>query len=1821
MNQEGEAPTRVTRGALRRRSVDQEATPQKPAGAATSGTPKKSASTTKKAVALNAIQESEGRPATPVGVRGTRRRISESVDSATSSVPNKMVQLLKEAESSTGRRSRKSSLTEENLNALNEAYEGDGATLRPRTPARLRASHETLTGSPQTAAPAVRRSSRRNSVTSDDGNNSVQSLPTTTPKMTAGFRALKDEAIIEEDVIEDRAESVSSEVSIRSGNRRQSMATIKAASLSPRVTPASPVLSVRSESTPPRGTKILKVGISPLQLPLMSPRSKNVSFNDDAKRDDSSSSFPKTPTSITAPREMFVVVKDLRNSELMDNALKEDDETSLVPKEIEVKGEPMEQNEQIDGKSPKSGAADMPTETGNQRETAKPIPLSSPKPPTTEEENSAVKNAKTSNGHMQNGDRHEMSGVELLDASVMEVTDTSVETGNTSEVQEENHSRPWSTVVRGSATKGIDAFSIRKQEEEERLEKKKEQLEASVKKKTPKKSPAKSHDDDEEEELAEHEQADRNEFIDDEALEMDCYQSGDSMSSDLRQEMEDNEIPERGEDLGSEDTEEDIDDDENDGNDSWIVPDDEDEVDEDKLLAGSDGDITDDLDEEEEHVAEKKKTKPRRRIIEIVDDSEDEPELTNGSVVQSPKNVSATRRSVTPATVTDVATAEGASPEKKCDRSPAVKTHKTTPSKLDLATGKTPDKKEQGTPVRKTPSKTAPSVAATMLTPLKTPTTDTAEKKEEVIENISREGSVELFYDAEHEAGDVQAIQKADLPESPLKSHDVSSRKSLPSSGDAASAAATVTARKSLPANAKIHLEEAKPEAELEEKSVETPAVEVNDDQNETNSGEPQEQEENVPAEQGEPTAPQESPENSTPTEEAVAGSKPDRKSMPTVSLISAQFYLGGAKKRNTIAETKMSTSTPNSKPADKKNKKATNEKASIVPNPFALATAPKTKSRLSLDVGSAAAQQQPKAKKSRLSLPTKFEEEDLSQEAAKGEEQFGEGTSQQQDEPEPMEVDEQEEEAEEKDADVMKSNDDGDTDDDSGDDVSVEDIVTVDEEPAAAPKMVPKPKPKTLEQYDLAKILSRCNEVIREEKECKKKHASIFRKKKEEKKRLRELEEQQEREAAAAAAAAASTNGDADPNSTTGNDSTGQSEEATKKKKKRKPKVKNYVLEELAATKKERLDQALRRRLENIESRKQRQKERKLEKQNQQTDKENGNGAAIVAPSGPSHGIGAKLEKLKKKKQQNATSKPNPPPVRVALSAFAVFNQLENNPQQIRSALDGLSGEKNELAVAVVEKKPSSVEVAPVKEKAGVSPLKQQKNTTQQQKQAPVVEEKENKPAVVAAESTLTNEPTVGKQEKPVNVKQTEKKTVAQARIPEQVPKATLPTIGKALSANDAVVPKKGKEIANDQSPRNNQQISAAEIEKSASDVLLDKSGKLSKKQKRKQALESPPVTSEATTVVPAKVAEAAQPLSVSTKPNKKPVPSQPLNGGGKHQSPKTDEPAIKEKKPKKEKREVNAVVADVTPSPPVARKNDKKKEAVTELGHLLTASESAWLAEALREIQEDPKAVKANKKTAKNVAVAAEEVPHESAPRRKPNAAEAMPKEQAATTVPTKKRKREAQVDSSVASTPRPAKHTKLRVLQRIESANGGFLEETVTPDKVRVKRNFGFQESQATPAKPVGFRVSSILSTDHDDLRAMASNKIQAAAGGKSKQKCLPVPNHSLPHPVWTSSGVFFESDGDIGAAAPPAGNRKKPTQQSKPNTTTTDVGYIQLKADGGSNSQFRLKTLRLGKVAEKPHRIDPATTEQSVLNFKRQQLLEKTAHLRDKKGRRV
>uniref|UniRef100_A0A182W335 Uncharacterized protein n=1 Tax=Anopheles minimus TaxID=112268 RepID=A0A182W335_9DIPT len=1647
MNQEEELPTRVTRGALRRRSVDQEATPQKPSVAVVSGTPKKTNSTTKRLNALNPIQESEGRPSTPIVGRNNRRRTSETIDTPTS-FPNKLVQNLKEAGagSEPGKRSRNTSLTEENLNAMNVAFEGSSAGLstRSRTPARVRASHETLItcDSSLTVTPALRRSTRRNSITSDDGNISVQSLPVTTPKISSGARVLKDDTIIEEDAGDDRDESVSSETSVRQ-MRSQSVLSQMSAPASPRYNTASPVLAVKTESTPPRVITTPRVALTPLSLSKMSPRSKNVSFSEESKRDP-----PKTPTSVS--KEVFIVVEDLRNYELKGVSPKVDAVVELSPKS--VKKEVQESKGGI-------------VENGNQtlNETSK----------IANEDESMIgePNNESAVGKVSDND---VSGIDVLDPPVKQAVDTteekvkdtvndSIRTADESLLEGHKFPHTWTPPVRRSATIGIDEYSVRKQEEQERAEEAKESMQmaqedSSFKASSParmEKSPERS-----EEKEGDEEETQRNEFIDDEALEVEDYQSCDSLESDLRKEIDENDI--HGEELGSQDSEDSqYQEDDDYGNDSFIVDDDDDlengqqQLDEEQLLRSSNDDLT-----EESPASRSKQSKAplRKRIIEISDDSEDEEDKETGSTgfekkpspPNSPKDASLTRRSETPVSV-----------QQTNDSQTIKKTVESTPSKPGQ------------TPVKVSSSKKQ----------LSEPDESTSEKKEE-----AHDCSTVMFEDVmEVSEKGIQNDKEVDidvsLTTSPKKSD--ASRKSLPAA-KVTERTVSANVRKSLPAGTKLQTSgkingnevgeittiendgsENKEVMDAEEKTgVETPS-QGNETMNESSSSS------QVALEQ--------------PAHEAPAS---DRKSVPPVSLISAQFYIGGKKNRNTVVgdDSNMFTSTPkpneSSTVMGKKNKQVvgkmnSKDSNSVVPNPFALAISAKLKSRVSLDSGTAMKQEA--FKKSRLSLPNKFVEEDVPSDG-------GVGVSDSQ-EPEPMEVDIEEMDAPIEDAANAQNDDDGDgqTDDDD-DDVSVQDVKVVEKR---NPKAV-KPKPKALEDYNLANILVRCNEVMREEKERKKQLASVLRKKMEEKKRQRELQKQEEQEAAMNAANA-STDNDADPNNANG--LSRQGEEPSKKKKKKKPKVKNYLLEELAETKKERMEQALRHKLEVLERRKQRKKNRQLEKK--QLDKENGEIASVTG------GIGAKLEKMKKKQKAKANDEAKTanegmskdPSVRVALSAFAVFNQLQLTP-----SVAAVGGKQVEPSVNG-EKVMSPSKEATEKKQLLKSPT--ENGTSNQQPNAKeILKTKKSKDSRV----------------KVTPVKQPQTEPVGKKKL--------------------AIEPVSGVS-------ENTQQHLVSPTNKTSVDLVAK----------------------------PAKGKVTADP--------------EPYN---------KDE---KQKEKKKKKKQISATTlkeADIDVPKQKKNKPTKLNEAAQDHGKPVQAKPSSAIGEFCAEAEKVGKI----KTTTKKLTAKMDDGNTIELPRKKSITVVTEP----LSSVPAKKRKREQHADSSVVSTPRPAKHSKLQVLQRIES--GGFFVENVTPDKERLKRNFGFQERQATPAKQLGFKVSSLLPTGQDELRGMATSSKKYLKNEQKKSK-YGEQNLKLPLPVWTSSGVFFES-----AAEENVGHNDKKVHKEK-------SGYIKLKGQG--KGEFNLKILRPGAIAEKPHRVDSITTDQSVLTFKRQQLLEKTAHLREKKSQRV
>ncbi|XP_053672818.1 transcriptional regulator ATRX-like [Anopheles nili] len=1803
MNQEDDIPARVTRGALRRRSVDQEATPQNPAGA--SGTPKKSASTSKKSSALNAIQENGSRPATPVTGRASRLRTSESTDTPTS-VSNKMLQNLKDAESGTGsgQRSRNVSLTEENVNKLNATFEGHSSsvTVRPRTPARLRASHETLTSanSPQTVQPAVRRSARRNSFTSDDGNSSVQSLPITTPKKH-GLRTFKDDVIIEEDASDDRAESVASETSFGRKQRRQSATMGKPASPSPRSATASP-LNLKNEATPPRnGSTTKQTPSSSLKTPKPSPRLKNVSFNENTKLDDNSSSFQKTPTAVG--KKFVLVLEDLRNSELI----------SVSPKvNVEIKL-PLKVSPSIET-NPNSRASEAQENIAIEQEEPDSIPPS-PKQSTLGE-NTVNLDVSTKNGDKVEPavSTSDVSGIETLESSVMDVSE-SMQTPDRSKSNGEKVSHQWGHTVRGSASKGIDEFSVRKQEEEEKLDKQKEQL-SLLHSSTG--SAGKKHvivDTDEDiEEWHEAENdgvvpeektaANRNEFVDDEALEVDGYQSGDSLASDLREEMRENEIPDQGEDLGSMDSEDIDEEDEENENDSFIVSDDDDddeEIDEDKLLEGTGDDLSM---SDASPQKNKQKSKPRRRIKNNVDDSEDEQQneqanisasLIKSSSMSSPKK---TDRSLTDVTDTSLLAEKNSEHLPQNGAAASLPNDTVTPVKQNCAlitpsSGKKPaqhvqvvqDPQSQET---REHSATAISIDETLNSAAEIESSvfdNTTKQNDEVEVDGNMEKSNTEHVDVEHSdvnksttfEDNEKTVNVKQTDEESLSKSALVSRKSLPV-GETNTKSITAS-RKSLPANVQVHFQEEVNEVEM---GVVHEAENTQKEESiaaDKAAGDQDDDDDVVEIISSE-SAPEKLVQPEQKTEEA---SKPERK--PIASLISAQFYLGASKKHPTAASevSAVATSTPKQKPS-KSTKSPSNKESSLVRNPFALAASAKGKARLSMDLEVV---QSPKNEKAHHSLPPKLIEES----GPSGEAEISDGLNKtenlvscngvavQQPDPEPMEVDEEDENEEEKAAaDKGVNDEDGENivclDDGDEDDVN--------EEQKTVTKM-PKPKAKALEDYDMASIMSRCNEFVRVDKERKKQHASILRKKKEDKKRQKELEGPSELEAADGDTTVKGSTDDDTNRNTTGNDSPGQGGDSLKKKKKRKPKVKNYLLEELADTKKERLEQALRHKLDIIERRKQRKKERQLEKQ-KQLDKENGHAVAAS-------GIGAKLEKVQMKKKQQAAaaadakvatetgelSSPNgvavsperkkrsvkQPRQRQVLSAFAVFQQLQNGT----------------VSDATVQKAEKTVELSSPANKQ--DPIKKpqsgEKSETESEKKRTGLEDKENK-------SEPSQNVSVEKQaeSKPNGQNQKQK---AKKAADSNKPPAPPAVIGKALSAdNETTASKKESGIDRSEAKVSELRVSSS-IQQSTSDGVLEVVTKLSKKQKRKLAM----------------ISEPEQPIVV---PDLKKNATETANGGKAHHASELQNSKAKKQKKNKapvavelpEKKMMHVVKDDELDS--MSKKKKKAKRSTTSAVEEVSVKSGAdRLAQIMSEIRTDKEKKKSKKlKTAGNKPAPGEsEGPSELEAKAVPSFAGA-----------TNKRKRELFDNSATLESPRPAKHTKLRVLQRIES--GGFLEETVTPDKVRMKRNFGFDERQATPAKQVGFKVSSILPSDeHAALRALAvtSSKKQLK-DGRSKAKHTKVVSErnrgSLPQMVWTSSGVFMESAAD---------NEDIRKTQHGPKSATNG-GYVSLKGQPGD---FRLKTSSAG--VEKPHRIDPATTAHSVVNFKRQQIWEKTAHLREKK----
>uniref|UniRef100_A0A2M4B913 Putative microtubule-associated protein futsch n=1 Tax=Anopheles marajoara TaxID=58244 RepID=A0A2M4B913_9DIPT len=1548
----------------------------------------------------------------------------------------------------------------------------DAGGNRPRTPARLRSSQEVLTSTPQTAPAAVRRSTRRNSVTSDDGSVSVQSMPVTSAAKTmgAGLRALKDETILEEEGSDDREGSISSETSSRNNARRKSLAP-QASSASPRAENGSPRRGLHHEVTPTRAaSKSPSLG-SALRQPNSATRPKNVSFSEALKSDDEPTTYPKTP--LTTEKKCMLVLRDLRDTSLVEGELRVNAEISVSShRQAELISNMKAKTPSKNEPSP-SGAAskDVPSEaSGN---------VSSEEP--TAQDTSVVASEQT-----PVTGANDMSGVDIMEQSIVDAPASPLKSVHTGE----RLSNSWTQSVRGSNAKGIDKFSEQKQEIDQIELKKQEEASKALRSPLVREKPDQQHngtdderadeqDDDDEEPIGE-----KSVWLDDEAMEVDGYQSGDSMDSEERREMEQNEIPIDGEDLGSEDTEEEDEQDED--NDSFIVPDDEVET---ELEEESDVE-SEAREESESNVSYNEKNRSRHASNDRSPQKLPKKDIITETVKSpsTPKHANSSKKSVTtpsgtPAVLPNVNKTPGR------EETPNVSK---TPAKANTETQKSPRNSEKFY----SPSSEISTAAAAPAQEKKVDDDGSFMHSTSLHESDSAEETLDAN---ETEGFGDASLKQANEPTRPL------SRKSMPA-GSKVSDGAMMPTRKSLPANVKPSISDAPPSQEKAAGSSswnvsgEKEVVEESDDeemfhdtvemvipdeqtsQSASPNGKSNEQSDQTNTDKQDiPDEEQNSKEEGDENGIDDGDKKRARKSMPTVPLTSAQFYLGGTKKRNTIAvgNTMPSSVQPKATKqqhvsAEENGKSSSSPSSSLVTNPFAKIKSPiaKSGSRLSLDSAVPAVVGKT-VTKNRNSLPPPN--------AVNGREVQSDA----------MEVDEDLDDTEKEP--TIDSADEGHSDGDGKND---------EEEQEKSETQIKKPlkTAKPLEAFDLEAVLSRCNEVVRATKERKKQSASALQKKKDQKKRLRERDvsdqatddgegqkEQQRKQ----------TTNDEEKGMDTKMQQDRSDGDAVTKKKKRKKKVKNYLLEELAEVKKDRVAQALQHKLEQIERRKQLKKERRLAKKMLQNE-ENGNDSA----GKPAVGIGAKLEKVKRKKQQKeairkllngsmeeGTAKEPPKPiVRAAVSAYAALclkdtNQVSDAPP---SASNGISsnifGEKQKLHAAS-QQKPRKEEIVETLISATVS------KKSLSVSDATIHEDAKRKTTAAAVASHSDGQLVVGKKAK----------IRAAHGAVEQQPQ----------SQTKEVKPVLGEQKNND---------------------LPVKSSKKSQLQKLK----------------PGKAAVEA--------------------------------PLLEKPVTKKEKLNSKATSKSSLPPPPT----------------------DTIVSKALREVRatfDHSKEVKAMKEKKKLKKTQNENV----------NEANASP----TATVKLTKRKRSLEDGGTVAGplTPKPpAKQSKLKALQRLAS---DFVEVSVTPEKERLRRNFGFEEKQATP-KAVGFKVRSVLPTEAEELRSMGEGGRKMK--GKLSAASIPEPNHSLPLPVWTSSGFFLEHDDlpkksnktSAGAGAPP----KRGTDK------TND--YISVKEHRG----FKLKTLRQGASkggAANPNRIDTSTVSGSILGFKRQQLLERTAHLREKKAK--
>uniref|UniRef100_A0A1Q3F174 Putative translation initiation factor 5b eif-5b n=1 Tax=Culex tarsalis TaxID=7177 RepID=A0A1Q3F174_CULTA len=958
MSQDEESSGRVTRGALRRRSIDQDTS-------IGPGTPKKAATASaKKGPALDAILETNGTASETIP-----RGVVKAVQKLKEVEPEKVVVV-------SGRRSRAASLTEENIEA---AQLGGPGEVR-RTP-RRRASQDTSV-TPQTAPAATRRMTRRNSVTSDDGSVTAVSTPKASTKSrlnvsvapptiveddekdtsnasAAGvpeadlsdldIRKLRNRSISNSPVPRGSPTGKNSSIKEEESNTSVSSST-KAVSVllqdivkSPK--PPTPVTSPSKKTEAPAAqpaaelaadTSVIEmeplvvtgstaklnesVEMTPSKAAAEANTSqqphksvsgsaqklqKSVTFDElSTPERQNQSAYPRTPVpaSVEKSFEFGKQAEQQQQQEVVKSAEKKVVKTSPEVFEIDetVHESPKEAPQQVVEQAP------QPAETAP------------PGTPPKVADQSVVEIADKSSADIDRSlanivedVRENMATAAVGDVSILgtpakpskagggllsrlregscstpiagdekklafntpdgrgEKKDASVEGG-------EKLSKSWSQAVKGSAGKGIDVFSVRKQEEQERKEAETKRLNESLakKRKSPKKTPRKEEEEDEEED--DEESQDGCNFIDDEAMEVDDYESGDSMDSADRQEMEDNEVPEHGESIGSEDSENEGSDEDEDGDDdSFIAPEDEDE--EPELLEGSGDDLGGSEDEQN-----KSKTKKRRRIIQVVDTSDDEKEVSKKdlSTVSLDRTATASENSAV-----EVVKSPKKTPGKAAEQSP-----KKTPAK-------DPEQSPKQTPVK------APEQS-----PKKTPAKDPEQSPKKT----------------------------------PAKAPEQSPKKT--------------------PAKSPLPAKESPAKSPTAQQPEETPTVD--------------------------------------PTEVPKS-----RKSMPPPALISADFYSPAAKKakRATINVLANGEEQPEEEPAKKTTEKRQSS-AGILANPAALALAKKNK-RQSLD--QVASSDKKSAESKRASLPGKLPADKQLDKSLVKKSKKQDIPEQQEDEPEPMDVDE----------------------------------------------------------------------------------------------------------------------------------------------------------------------------------------------------------------------------------------------------------------------------------------------------------------------------------------------------------------------------------------------------------------------------------------------------------------------------------------------------------------------------------------------------------------------------------------------------------------------------------------------------------------------------------------------------------------------------------------------------------------------------------------------------------------------------------------------